>query len=85
MRHLFSLLDFQHIAVKVVEFALDIAYLDGHHTHFHLTFDIDLVVQVGLDAVLGRLPVLANQHENGEEDRLKGHRHREKLEGKGIV
>ena len=68
-----------------MEFELNIPYLDGHHTHFHLGFDIDLVVQVGLDAILGRLPVLANQHENGEEDRLKGHCHREKLEGEGIV
>ncbi len=67
--------------MDMMKFALNIAHMGAHDAHLHLHFHIHLVVQVGFEAIFGRLPILAHQHKNGEKDRLKGHGHREELKG----
>src|SRR5688500_3124603 len=49
-----------------------------------LGLQVDLVVDVGADAVLGRLPVLAEQHDHRQEDRLERDAHRQQAERKRI-
>ena len=45
---------------------------------------VDLIVDVGADMVLGRLAVLAEQHDHRQEDRLKRDAHRQQAERKRI-
>src|SRR4029077_9593418 len=51
---------------------------------FHFRLDVDVVLDVGPDAVLLGLPVLADQDEDRQEDGLEGHDHRQETEGKRI-
>ena len=49
--------------------------------NFQLGFQVHVILDVGMHAIFGGLTVLAEQHENGENNGFERHREREKAEG----
>src|SRR6185436_14765671 len=67
----------QDLRVHVVELLMHVGDLQ-------LGFEVDLVLDVVADALAGDLAVLAEEHEDREDDGLEGDRHGEEAEGEGI-
>ena len=49
--------------------------------NLQLGLKIDIIFDVGPDAILRSLPILAQEHENGQENGLEGDGQREKAKG----
>ena len=68
---------FQGLGVQVVHLLVQLGDLE-------LGLEVDVVLDIPPDAVLRHLPVLAEQHEHREEDRLERHHQSEQAEGEGV-
>src|SRR6266851_1978088 len=65
---------FQHLLVKMIEFLVQMRDLQ-------FSLDVHLVLDIASDSIFFCLPVLADQHETGEEDRFQRNDHRQQAEG----
>ena len=50
--------------MNMVQLALDVADVGCDDTHLKLCFDVDLVIEIGLEAVFARLSILAYEDKN---------------------